>query len=661
MAIDPKWWESEEAAFDSGVSQVESEDEVIPAEGMPERVEVIELRQAPAARTMVGFDVEAPDISPTALPFPPNLLPDESIRRLKAGVPHLAEMLVANRLITPEQRELALQEQAQKPAPMGQILVKLGFISESLLVRALSAQMGVSPWFLDKEGPAPEAIALLPGELCEKYELLPVAVKGDVLVIAMRHPMDVEAIDLAHNVSKRRIEVVYANEERLIKGIKAAYGAGRGTAIIDNLVTQAMDEATPRRGARDTNHLTEIETRPVVGMVNTILSDAIRMGASDIHIEPRSDRMDVRYRVDGQMHLVRELPSELIPMLAARIKIMAELDIVENRIPQDGHIKVVLDGREVDLRVSVLPNFHGPRIVLRVLDKTMSLKKLEDLGFTQNNLTLFRSLVEKPYGVFLVTGPTGSGKTTTLYAALAEMNDGTSTILTCEDPVEYDIDGIGQSQVNEKVGLTFAKQLKAILRQDPDTVLVGEIRDAETAETAVRASITGHMVLSTLHCNNAPGAIPRLKDMGVDPFLLSTSLVGVMSQRLARILCPHCRKKQPAGEMLQNLWSIYLGGTPPEYEWLPVGCKECHGTGYKGRRAIHEIMPVTKEVAEVIARHGTTEDLHEAAVPFGYVTLQEAALEVVEAGTTSLAEARRVIFFDDARQPKAASEFRKAS
>lgn len=610
---------------------------------------------------MVGFDVDAPDISPNALPYPPTLLPEDSIRRLKAGVPHLAEMLVANRLITPEQRDLALKEQSSKPAPMGQILVRMGFISESLLVRALSAQMGVSPWFLDKDAPSPEALALLPGELCEHHEMLPVAVKGDMLVVAMRHPMDVEAIDLAHNVSKRRIEVVYANEERLLKAIKVAYGAGRGAALIDNLVTQAMDEATPRRAGRDTTYLTEVETRPVVGMVNTILSDAIRMGASDIHIEPRHDRMDVRYRIDGQMHLVRELPFELVPMLAARIKIMAELDIVENRLPQDGHIKVVLDGREVDLRVSVLPNFHGPRIVLRVLDKTMSLKKLEDLGFTPGNLSLFRSLVEKPYGVFLVTGPTGSGKTTTLYAALAEMNDGSATILTCEDPVEYDIDGIGQSQVNEKVGLTFAKQLKAILRQDPDTVLVGEIRDAETAETAVRASITGHMVLSTLHCNNAPGAIPRLKDMGIDPFLLSTSLVGVMSQRLARVLCVHCRKRQEASEQFRNLWASYLGTGAPEWEWIPVGCKECHGTGYKGRRAIHEVMPVTKEVAEVISRQGTIEDLHEAATPFGYVTLQEAALAVVSEGTTSLAEARRVIFFDDARQAPAVKQLKKAS
>ncbi|MBS1719962.1 MAG: Flp pilus assembly complex ATPase component TadA [Armatimonadetes bacterium] len=622
--------------------------------GGPQTTQASPTGQQPRASLMVGFESDAMTISTTIRGTSTDDLGEDSIERLARGTPYLAEMLVANKLITLQQHDQALEEQRRNPGPIGQIMVRLGFISENLLVRALAAQMGVGAWHLEKDPPSPDAVHLLPREICEKYEMLPVAVRADAIVVALRRPMDLEAVDVARNISKMRVEPVYASEERLSKAIKAAF-SGKNAFHMDALAQQAIDEFGPRSVGRETSELGEIDTRPVVGMVNTIISDAIRMGASDIHIEPRFDRIDLRYRVDGQMQLIRNMPHEVIPMIAARIKIMAELDIVEQRLPQDGHIKAAIDGREVDLRVSVLPNFHGPRIVLRILDKSATLKKLPELGFNETNLQLFRGLVDKPYGLFLVTGPTGSGKTTTLYAALAELNDGHNTILTCEDPVEYDIDGIGQSQVNDKVGLTFAKQLRAILRQDPDIVLVGEIRDSETAETALRASITGHMVLSTLHCNDAPGAIPRLTDMGIDPFLLSTSLVGAMSQRLARKLCPSCAKKVPVTDQFRQLWAAYIGPDCPDFEYAHKGCKECNNLGYKGRRAIHEILPVTKEVAQVIAKHGTLEEIASTARTFGYVTMQELALTLVAQGVTSLQEARRVISYDDSRPPLAES------
>ena len=325
---------------------------------------------------------------------------------------------------------------------------------------------------------------------------------------------------------------------------------------------------------------------------------------------------------------------------------MSGIDIVETRVPQDGRLTAEFCNRDVDIRVSVLPSYHGPRLVLRILDQAAGLRRIGELGFDDQNMRLFRQMIERPYGLFLVTGPTGSGKTTTLYAALNELKTGRNNIMTCEDPIEYLIDGVNQSQVNEKVGLTFAKQLRAILRQDPDVVLVGEIRDKETAETAIRASMTGHMVLSTLHTNDAPSAVPRLLDMGVDPFLLSTSLVGVMSQRLLRVLCPHCKRQgTPTDEELEVLKLVFQTENLKTVH-RPKGCDRCFGTGYKGRMAIHELMPVTSEVSKMIAEHISIETIRETAFHYGYRTMQEDALSRILDGHTSVEEAKRLIAFE---------------
>lgn len=556
----------------------------------------------------------------------------------------IGELLLRKRLITEEQLQEALEAQRSNPVPLGAALMKLGYISEDVLLETLAQAANVRSWKLAEHPPKPEALEKLPPTICHAHRVLPVDIIGDTLILAVADPDDVGAIDMVRYATRMSIEPVLADRERLQKAIEGAYG---GAKAVEQLVAQALVDfqVEGTKKEREPAALTEAETRPVVGLVNQILADAIRMGASDIHVEPRYDRIDVRYRIDGQLRRVKEIPPDLLPMLITRIKIMAELDIVEWRVPQDGRISVNIDGRGVDLRVSVLPNHHGQRIVFRVLDKATSLKKLEELGFSRTNLNIFRSLVKKPYGLFLVTGPTGSGKTTTLYGALNEMRDESNNVMTCEDPIEYELDGVNQSQVNEKVGLTFARQLRAILRQDPDIVLVGEIRDAETAEIAVRASITGHMVLSTLHCNDAPSAIPRLVDMGIDPYMLSTSLVGTMSQRLVRKICPVCRVPRAPTSAEQELFEAYeVSGVTMIFDHK--GCVQCSGTGFRGRQAVHEIMPVTPLVARLIAARADIDSVMRAAAEHGYSPMQDRALEMVTSGKTSLEEARRVVFLD---------------
>ncbi|MBX7133624.1 MAG: GspE/PulE family protein [Fimbriimonadaceae bacterium] len=562
----------------------------------------------------------------------------------------LGDMLMAHRLITHDQLERALQMQEERGEPLGTVLIESGLITEELLVMALAAQKGVPAWDLEQEPPSLEALTKVPGSLCTRYQLLPVQVRGDLLLVAMREPTDLDVIDHLRTATHMRIEPVYASEDRLVRCIEQMHGRATSTGnSMDALVNRAMNEMRSD-GSIGKGHaheeLSEEDMRPVVVLVNQVISDAIRMRASDIHIEPRFQQVDIRFRIDGELTKVREIPSELMPMVITRIKIMAQLDIVEFRIPQDGRITVNIDNRTVDLRVSVLPNYHGQRIVLRVLDKSIALKKLDEMGFSSHNLCLFRTLIQKPYGLILVTGPTGSGKTTTLYGALSELKRISNNIMTCEDPVEYDIEGINQSQVHEKVGLTFASQLRAILRQDPDIVLVGEIRDQETAQTAIRAALTGHLVLSTLHCNDAPSAVPRLLDMGIDPYLLSTSLIGVMAQRLLRKVCPHCKTKVEPTEQELAVIHGYLGSVTVPHLAKSRGCDRCGGTGFAGRIGVHEILPVAGDVSKKIATCAPVDTVREVGTRYGYRTIQQDALDRVVECSTTFHEADRFIYFD---------------
>lgn len=566
----------------------------------------------------------------------------------------LGELLIDQKLLTRDQLEECLSEQRTSKAPLGSIILEKGILSANKLMQVLAAQLGVSPWFPEQQPPQDLAVASVPPVLMQRYQAMPVAILDRTLVVAMRNPGDIDAIDAIRNITGMKIEPALADEVILSRLIESALARGDMAAtgqkvpkVGGNFVDQAMGElAKSGKLKNDEAALTEAETRPVVGLINEIISTAVRRKASDVHIEPRENRVEVRYRIDGQLVPVMEFPVELMPMVTARIKIMAEIDVVEYRTPQDGRILVNIDQRRIDLRLSVLPNYFGPRIVMRVLDRNVALRKLDELGFSERNVDLFRRMIDRPYGLVLVTGPTGSGKTTTLYAALNELKTTANNIMTCEDPVEYAIDGINQSQVREKIGLTFATQLRAILRQDPDVVLVGEIRDHETAETAIRASMTGHLVLSTLHCNDAASAVPRLLDIGIDPFMLSSSLVGVVAQRLLRCLCPNCRVQGEADRETSEAMTAF-GLYSSEPVWNAVGCSRCFNTGYSGRMGVHEVLPVPSEVASLVANRASGPQITELAYAYGFRTMHEEAIERVRAGETTFVEAKRLISFDN--------------
>lgn len=562
----------------------------------------------------------------------------------------LGQVLLAHRLVSRHQIEHGLEIQKHTGERLGDILVRCGHLSEDKLVRALASAKGVRAWNLATDPPSQDAIGRIPMELCRQYSMLPVQVRGDQLLLATTDPDNPQALEAARQASGLRVEPVLVHDRRLASALEALSGLPSGdlelTQSLDNLIEKAMDEV--RTGVHTEEQAIDaaVDTRPVVGLVNQMLGDAVRMRASDIHVEPRGKSVSLRYRLDGQLVPIGEFPSDLLPMVVARIKIMANLDIVEFRVPQDGRMGLRVDGRNLDMRVSVLPNYHGPRVVLRLLDRTAALRGLDDLGFSAGNLALFRRLIRKPHGMLLVTGPTGSGKTTTLYAALNEVQNPAINIMTAEDPIEYDLPGINQSQVNEKVGLTFAAQLRSILRQDPDVVLVGEIRDEETAEIALRAAMTGHLVLSTLHTNSAVGAVPRMLDLGVKAELLASSLIGAVAQRLVRVLCPHC-KRQDRPDARERSVLEPLMGREHMYLYRPVGCSSCAGTGYRGRMAIHEMLPITHEMSRLIGQGATTEDLIDAGLKAGFRPIQLDAIERVRRGDTAFEEVERVVFFDD--------------
>ncbi len=557
----------------------------------------------------------------------------------------LGELLVAQKLISPEQLQDALEQQLERREPLGQILVSHGAITPEQLLLVIAMQKGVSAWHIGRDRVDPIISGMVQATVCRRYQVFPVAIRAGRLILAMQDTDDLEVLDLVRNLCKMRVEPALADARLLKVAIEEAYGQHGG--VVDRLVADAIDEmgsdadsSNKQESARN-----EAESRPVVNLVNQILAAAVIAHASDIHVEPRAHGLDVRYRIDGELRVVHTIPKQLRAGVTARIKILSELDIVEYRVPQDGRMTITVDGRIIDMRVSVLPNHYGQRIVMRILDRAAALRSINELGFSRHNAKLFKDMVAKPHGIVLVTGPTGSGKTTTLYAALNFLKTTSTNIMTCEDPVEYDLDGINQSQVNEKVGLTFAAQLRAILRQDPDIVLVGEIRDSETADTAVRAALTGHLVLSTLHCNDAVGAIPRLVDMNIEPFLMSTALVGITAQRLIRTLCPACKREEKATADEQEIMFAHCGEQVTSL-WKPVGCAECESMGYKGRAGVHEVLPVGGEMQSAIAAREPAHRLREIGSRHGYQSIQFDACQRAIRGETSMQEVKRLIVLD---------------
>lgn len=555
----------------------------------------------------------------------------------------LGELLVRENLISVTQLKKAQQEQQKTGARLATALIKVGAIEETKLTDFMSKQYGVPAIDLKEFNIDPEIIKLVPRETAEKHLVIPVNRAGSSLIVAMCDPANIIAIDDLKFRTNYAIEPVVASEPAIRDAIDRHYTAA-GPSFEDIVGDLDADdlEVSAKEDAANIEEMTRAaDDAPVIRLVNLILKDAIAKRASDIHVEPYEKDYRVRFRIDGVLYEVMKPPMKLRAAISSRLKIMAQLDISERRLPQDGRIKIKLGGgKEMDFRVSVCPTLFGEKVVLRLLDKESLQVDMTKLGFDPEPLAWFKSAIERPYGMVLVTGPTGSGKTTTLYSALAALNEASTNTSTAEDPVEYNFAGINQVQMNEEIGLNFAAALRSFLRQDPDTIMIGEIRDFETAEIAVKAALTGHMVLSTLHTNDAPGTVSRLLNMGIEPFMVTASLNLILAQRLCRRLCQAC--KRPAAEVDQQ--ALLDAGVHPDQignymPFVPVGCRECNNRGYRGRVAVYEVMPFWDGLKEIVINGASSAELKQEAIRLGMLTLRMAALSKVQAGLTTLEEA----------------------
>ncbi|NOZ87762.1 MAG: type IV-A pilus assembly ATPase PilB [Deltaproteobacteria bacterium] len=561
------------------------------------------------------------------------------------GSNRIGELLVREKKISLSQLHKAQGEQKKSGERIGYALTKLGYIKESDLADFLSKQYGVPSIDLEEFEVDSEVLKLIPKDVAERHQVIPVSRVGSSLIIAMSDPSNIYAIDDIKFLTGYNIEVVVASDAAIKRAIEKYYEEETGLTYDDVLEDFDPDEIEVSDDD-DSVDIVELkkssEDAPVVKLVNLILLDAIKKGASDIHIEPYEKEFRVRFRIDGVLYEVMKPPNKLKNAITSRLKIMSALDIAERRLPQDGRIKLKLGkGREMDFRVSVLPTLFGEKVVLRLLDKSNLQLDMTKLGFDPEPLKDFKNAIHQPYGMVLVTGPTGSGKTTTLYSALAELNKTTDNISTAEDPVEFNFPGINQVQMHDEIGLNFAASLRAFLRQDPDIIMVGEIRDFETAEIGIKAALTGHMVLSTLHTNDAPSTVNRLLNMGIEPFLVTASVNLIMAQRLARRVCSECAV--PIEITPEHL--IELGAKPEEVDDYKCmkgeGCKTCNGTGYKGRVACYEVMPFHDELKEMVLNGASTAELKAEAIRMGMQTLRQAALKKLKAGITTVEEVVR--------------------
>jgi type IV pilus assembly protein PilB len=554
----------------------------------------------------------------------------------------LGNFLVREGLITPEQLENALQEQKANGGMLGSNLVKMGYIEEAELMEFLSKQFGVPSTDPSKLDVDPEVIEMIPGNIVNKYRIVPISLEGQTLTIAMVDPSNIFIIDDIKFLTRKNIRVTVATESSIKSAMDRFYDAG--AALEDVMQEFDEDGVDVVEGAEDLD-LGELEEAaeqaPVVKLVNLILVDAIKKVASDIHVEPYEKSFRVRYRIDGVLYEVMKPPMKLRNALISRLKIMSRLDIAERRLPQDGRIKLKTKGKEMDFRVSVLPTLFGEKVVLRLLDKSNLQLDMTKLGFEKKQLANFQDAIHKPFGMVLVTGPTGSGKTTTLYSALSELNKTTENISTAEDPVEFNLGGINQVQIHESIGLSFAACLRSFLRQDPDIIMVGEIRDFETAEIAIKAALTGHMVLSTLHTNDAPSTVNRMLNMGVEPFLVSSAVNLILAQRLARRVCLDCKEEIAIPkETLLDL------GVPDEEVgsfkcYHGIGCPTCSQTGYKGRIALYEVMPMYEEIKELVLVGASSTEIKREAMRLGMLTLRQSGINKLKEGITTVEEVVR--------------------
>ncbi len=548
----------------------------------------------------------------------------------------LGQRLIEAGLIDQTQLQAALSEQQRTKQTLGSILIRLGFIDEEAVAAAVAAQARVKYVDLGQYSPQPEATQRVQENFARQKRIVPISFVGKALVVAMANPLDVLALDELRHLAKGPVEVVGATESQVQKALDRAYGAGMGW----NEVVEESLRHVARKAGEALGESEVAQEPPIIRLLDNLIFRAVQDGATDIHVEPEEKLVRNRFRVDGLLRYGPHLPKELQGAVTARIKVMANLDIAENRLPQDGRISFNSGGREVDLRVSTFPTTHGENLVLRILDRSKLVLGLEQLGFAPDQLTNFKRLLMHPNGIILASGPTGSGKTTTLYSGLTYLNSEERNIMTIEDPVEYGIPGIRQSQVNVKAGLTFGAGLRSILRQDPDIIMVGEMRDEETVEIAIRAALTGHLVFSTLHTNDAAGAIPRLTDMGAAPFLVSSALLLVVAQRLVRVICTNCKEEAPPDPVVIRR----LGLQAKEGElkvFQGKGCDKCDQTGYRGRIGIYEMLIVTPELTPLILERADAGAIRRAARAQGMRTMVEDGIRKAIRGLTTLEEVAR--------------------
>ena len=557
----------------------------------------------------------------------------------------LLNLLISKKIINNKELEEICKRQGENNISVQKIILGMGIVSKKDMMQLLSDEIGVP--YVDLEGKTfdPSIVAMLSEEVSRKNNLVTIGKRKDKLVVAMANPLDVYIHDEIRITTGYEIEPYLALSDDINKTLDSVYGITENLqqmiGEISSLPVTAVEEEA--EDMEITKSVTESHEAPVIALVNLIMLRAIKEGASDIHIEPSGDRqLKVRYRIDGVLHDIMSPPKSLHMAIISRVKIMSNLNIAERRLPQDGRIKVQVHGREINFRVSTIPAVNGESAVLRILDPAQIMLDLKSIGFSEDNLEKYRRLIEKPNGIILVTGPTGSGKSTTLYATLNILNSVEKKIMTIEDPVEYRLDGISQLQAKPKIGLTFAAGLRSFLRQDPDIMLVGEIRDKETAEIAIQSALTGHLVLSTLHTNDAPSSVIRLVDMGIEPFLISSSVIGVVAQRLVRKICPYCKKEAPITDAIRAVMDEF-NVSPEEIRlFYGEGCPHCKQTGYKGRTAVFELMVVNEPIRELIYGNASLSEIRDAAISEnGMITLKEDGLHKIIAGITTMEEVVR--------------------
>ena len=546
----------------------------------------------------------------------------------------IGELLLYAGKIDSNQLKEGLDAQGDSTKKLGEILVELGHVTQEDIVEVLEFQLGFPRIDLNKYEINQSVVNLLPESIVRKYKLIPIDKREEKLIVAMVDPLNFFAVDDIKLYTKMELESVLATDEDITKLIDRYYTGSSTKKVLEEFTGEGMFEDD-----QDEVEDAEVASAPIVRLINSLFEQAIRTKASDIHIEPYADEIRVRFRIDGDLREITALPRSNLSAIVTRIKIIGKMNIAEKRVPQDGRVETRINDREIDMRISSLPTVYGEKIVIRLLDKTNFNFTKAGLGLSQHNLDIFDDILKSPYGMLLVTGPTGSGKTTTLYTVLKELNQIEKNIITVEDPVEYRLGGINQVQVNVKSGLTFASGLRSILRQDPDIVMVGEIRDGETAQIAVRAAITGHLVLSTLHTNDSPSTIARLIDMGIEPYIVSSAVVGIVSQRLVKTLCEKCKDPYEATYSEKKMLGIDEDQTVVLHK--PVGCNACNA-GYSGRAAVHEIMPVNEEIRRFIDTGATTDKIREKALRQGMTTLFRSALALADQGKTSFEEVMRV-------------------